>query len=75
MRKFIRDLLTEDDGSTYCAARFAALFSVFAFITAALVHVFNALPMDFSQLGIGFGAVLAGAGVFLGAKAATQKGS
>ena len=75
MSKLFRDIFTEDDGSTYCAARFCAVACVFAFIATTLIHVFNRNPVDFSQLGVGFGAVLGGSGVFIGAKAATQKES
>ena len=73
MNKFIRDCLTEDDGKTFCAARFCAIACVLTFITTTIIHVVNKNPVDFSQLGVGFGAVLAGAGAFIGAKAITQK--
>jgi hypothetical protein len=73
MNKLIKDILTEDDNQTFCIARFVAIVAVLTFSACALVHVFHGSSFDFSQLGIGFGSVLSGSGVAIGAKAATQK--
>lgn len=71
--KFIRDIFTEDDGQTYCAARVCGVASVFGYIAVSIIHVVHGNPMDFNQLGVGCGAVLVGAGTFVGIKAKTQK--
>jgi len=42
-------------------------------LAIAIIHVLHGGSMDFSQLGVGFGTVLGGSGVMIGAKAATQK--
>ena len=71
--KIFRDILTEDDNDTYCAARVCSIAVVFGFLVIALIHVTHGGTIDFSQLGIGFGTVLGGSGAMIGAKAATQK--
>jgi predicted benzoate:H+ symporter BenE len=71
--KLFKDILTEDDNNTYCAARVCGVAALFGFLGIALVHTFHNNPIDFSQLGMGFGAVLGGSGVMIGAKAMTQK--
>ena len=73
--KLFKDILTEDDNQTYCAARLCAVTALFGFLGIALLHVLHGNSVDFSQLGMGFGTVLGGSGVMIGAKAATQKGS
>ena len=71
--KLFKDILTEDNNETYCAARVCAVASLFGFLGIAIIHVLHGGSMDFSQLGVGFGTVLGGSGVMIGAKAATQK--
>ncbi len=71
--KLFKDVLTEDDGQTYCAARLCAVAALFGFLAIAIIHVLHGKDIDFSQLGVGFGTVLGGSGVMIGAKAATQK--
>jgi hypothetical protein len=71
--KLFKDILTEDDNQTYCAARLCAVAALFGFLAIAIIHVLHGGSMDFSQLGMGFGTVLGGSGVMIGAKAATQK--
>jgi len=71
--KLFKDILTEDDNETYCAARVCALASLFGFLAIAIIHVLHGKDIDFSQLGLGFGTLLGGSGVMIGAKAATQK--
>jgi len=71
--KLLKDILTEDNNETYCAARVCAIAALFGFLAIAIIHVLHGKDIDFSQLGIGFGTVLGGSGVMIGAKAATQK--
>ena len=71
--KFIKDILTEDNNETYCAARVCAVAALFGFLVIAIIRVSHGGEIDFSQLGVGFGTVLSGSGVMIGAKAATQK--
>jgi len=75
MFKAFRDILTEDDNQTYCAARVCGIAAVFGYLGAAFLHISHGSPIDFSQLGIGCAAVLGGAGAFVSLKAATQKES
>ena len=72
--KFLKDILTEDDNQTYCAARVCGILTVIGFTAVALLRAFDrSSQIDFSQLGIGFGAVLTGSGALIGAKALTQR--
>ena len=71
--KLFKDILTEDDGQTYCMARVCVFIGVLSFCAIGMAHVFKGIPIDFSQFGIGFGAILGGGGVLIGGKAATQK--
>ena len=71
--KLFKDILTEDDNQTYCAARVGAIASIFGFLAIAIIHVLHGRDIDFSQLGVEIGRVLGGSGVMIGAKAATQK--
>jgi hypothetical protein len=73
--KFFRDILTEDDNKTFCAARTSVMLGVVAFIAIAFVQVIKNGSIDLSSLGIGFGSVLGGGGVLVGGKAATQHDS
>ncbi len=75
MRKFWRDVFTEDDNQTYCIGRVCGFSMVFGYLGATFFHIFHGSPIDFSQLGLGCAAVLGGAGAFIGIKAATQKDS
>jgi hypothetical protein len=70
---FLKDLLTEDDNKTWCAARVCSVASVFGFLLIAFFHVLHGGIDDFEKLGMGLAATLGGSGVMIGAKAATQK--
>jgi hypothetical protein len=71
--KLFKDILTESDNDTYCAAKVCAVAALFGFLAIAIIHVLHGKDIDFSQLGVGFGTVLGGSGVMIGAKNATQK--
>jgi len=71
--KFFKDILTENDNSTYCAARVCALACVLGFLCIAFMHVWHGGTVDFNNLGIGLAATLGGSGVMIGAKQATSQ--
>ena len=71
--KLFRDILTEDDNQTYCAARFCAVVCVLGFLGIALFAAFHGTEIDLEKLGMGLATTLGGSGVMIGAKAATQK--
>ena len=73
MNKFVRDLLTEDDNSTWCLARFSTLIAVLTFCSMGIIDATQAHATQFNEFGIGFGALLTGCGIFIAGKAATQK--
>jgi uncharacterized membrane protein len=71
--KLIKDILTEDDNQTYCAARVCGIVALLGFLVIAFVHVFHGKDIDFSALGMGFGTILGGSGAMIGAKQFTSK--
>jgi hypothetical protein len=71
--KLIKDILTEEDNETYCAAKVAGVLSIIVFCVLAIRHEITTGIEDFSALGIGFGGVLGGAAAFLGAKSYTHR--
>jgi hypothetical protein len=73
MYKFIQDLLTEDDNSTWCLARFSTLIGVFTFAIMGIIDACQSHATQFNDFGIGFGALLTGCGIVIAGKAATQK--
>jgi len=73
IKQFFLDILTEDDNKTFCLARSCTLMASITFCAVGFLHIFKGLPVNFSDFGIGFGALLGGGGVLIGGKAATQK--
>jgi len=71
--KFITDILTEDDGTTYCWARVASSMGVISYIGNASYLLYKSGAIDMVQFATGFGIILAGAGAVIAAKAATQR--
>jgi len=71
--KLFKDILTEDDNQTYCAARFCAIVCILGFLAVALFNVIHGVEIDLEKLGMGLATTLGGSGVMIGAKAATQK--
>lgn len=66
---FIRDLFMSVNNAGWELARVLAAWAVVSY-TAAFIGVFirGSQPMDFSAIGVGFAAVLAGAGALIFAK-------
>lgn len=71
--KLLKDILTEDNNDTYCAARVCAVACVIGFLCIAIIHVWHGGTIDFDKLGIGLATTLGGSGVMIGAKQATSK--
>jgi hypothetical protein len=71
--KLLKDILTEDDNTTYCAARVCSFACVFGFLAICFIHVWHGGDIDFDKLGLGLATTLGGSGIMIGAKAATQK--
>jgi len=72
MKKFIRDLFTEDDGVSWCIAKVLG-FLTWLIVMIGAYHSFknpNFMMVDFGQ---GIGYALAGIGAFIGLKQFTQK--
>lgn len=72
MKKFWKDILTEDDNETFCIARFSVLLGLFGFLIVSLVQAIHNGSISLSEMGIGFGSLLGGGGVLVGGKAATE---
>jgi hypothetical protein len=73
IKKLLKDILTEDDGSSYCMARVCTFLGVLAFIAIGLIHAMKGIAIDLSAFGSGFGYILGGGGVAIGLKQFTSK--
>jgi hypothetical protein len=72
IKKFFKDQLTENDNMTYCAARVSGFLGVICFLCLGVAHFIVNHTIDFMAYGSGFGGLMAGAGVYLGAKQFTE---
>lgn len=66
--KFIKDLLTEDDGTSWC---FARVMSLCGFVTFFTISIMSAHTISITDYANGFATLLAGAGAIIAAKQAT----
>jgi hypothetical protein len=73
MIKFINDLLTEDDGLSYCWARVMSSAGVITYIGSVGYMLWKTGSIDLSGFATGFSTLLAGAGAAIALKASTQK--
>lgn len=73
IKGFFLDILTEDNNHTFCLARSCTLLACLTFCAISILHVVKGMPVNLSDFGVGFGALLGGGGVLIGGKAATQK--
>ena len=73
----IRDLLTEDDGISYCWAKCASSVALCSYIITAQWALWHATPELMNQLFSSFGqnlaVILGGCGALIAAKQATQQ--
>lgn len=67
-KKFFIDQLTENDNMTWCAARVSGFLGVVSFLCLGIAHFIVNHTIDFMSYGSGFGGLMAGVGVYLGAK-------
>ena len=70
--KFLRDILTEKDGLTYCLVRVTALFSSITGLGLTGWSVFKTGAFDFKAFCEGVAVMLAATGAAIGVKAATK---
>jgi hypothetical protein len=73
IKKFFVDQLTEDDNLTWCAARISGFLGALSFVCLGIAHFVVNKTIDFQSYGTGFGGLMAGAGVYLGAKQMSSK--
>lgn len=72
-KKYLHDLLTESDNSTFCPLRIIAIVGVLQYFAMAWAHYIQHGVFDAQSYAIGFGALLGGTGVALGLKRDSQK--
>ena len=70
---FFKDLLTEDDGLTWCFARVASATGIMTYLGNAGYLLYKSGALDLVQFATGFTTLLAGAGAVIAAKQATTK--
>lgn len=68
VRKIISDIFTEPDNRTVCPARLIAILGAFQYLGVSLAHYIQHSIFEPQSFAVGFGALLAGAGVALGLK-------
>lgn len=72
MKKYLHDLLTETDNSTFCPARIIALLGALQYLGISLAHYIQHGIFEPQGFAVGFGALLGGIGVALGLKKDTK---
>lgn len=66
--KFILHIMTEPDGKTFCPIRLLALIGFFQFFIMNAINYRQHGTFDPQAFALGFGTMIAGAGVALGLK-------
>ena len=66
--KFIRDILTENDGQSFCVARVGLMIALSAFILFSGYEVFNSKTFKMVDFGNAIMQILIGGGTLIGAK-------
>lgn len=72
LKTILVDMITGIDGATVDPARVYLAGAVLTFLGGALVVIIKTHALDFQAFGIGFGALLAGGGLGIAAKAKTE---
>jgi hypothetical protein len=73
MKKFITDLFTEDDGTSWCLAKVTSFIAVMSFLGNASYSIYAGYPPNLHDFGMGLMEVLTGCGVLIFGKQATQQ--
>ena len=73
MSNLVKDILTEDNGTSYCFARVASSIGIISYLIDASFIIYKSGGIDLVQFATGFGIILAASGAAIAAKAATQK--
>lgn len=66
--KFLKQILTEPDNSTFCPVRIVAIIGSLQYLGLALANYIQHAVFDAQAYAIGFGALVGGVGVALGIK-------
>lgn len=70
LKKLVKDLSTEDDGTSYCVVRVSFVVGIIAYITLGFHSIPTLNLVDFAK---GFSLLLVTGGTAIGIKTATQK--
>lgn len=73
IKKFLKDLLTENDNETYCLARVLSILVVLCFIVGAALMFWYTKKFDFSGYGSCAMQLLGGSGALIGLKQVSSK--
>ncbi len=68
LKKFITDLVTENDNQTFCIARIGFVIALFSFIGLAVYHMYLSHTIVLTEYSSGIMQILSGGGVIIGAK-------
>ena len=73
IKLFFKQLMTEDDNSTFCIAKLMAVVAFASYLGYAGYGLYQAKTYDMNSYATGLMMVLTGAGAIIGAKNITQK--
>jgi hypothetical protein len=68
MLKFIKDLLTENDSTTYCIARVAFAIALLGFMGNATYQLYSTHVLDLANFATGISTILASGGASIALK-------
>ena len=68
IKKFFLQVFTEPDNSTFCPVRILAIAGVLEFLAMSVHVIVKTGAFDMQAFGLGFAALIGGAGVALGLK-------
>lgn len=73
MKKFLNDLFTEDDGTSWCFAKVTSFIAVVSFLGNTTYSIYSGHAPNLEQFGTGLMQVLIGCSAIIAGKQITQK--
>jgi hypothetical protein len=70
--KFLMNILTEPDNSTFCPVRIVAIVGIIQYLGLTMAHYLQHAMFDAQSFAIGFAAIIGGVGAALGLKKDAQ---
>jgi hypothetical protein len=71
--KFVMNILTEPDNSTFCPVRIVAIVGIIQYLGLTMAHYLQHASFEAQPFAVGFAAIIGGVGAALGMKKDTPK--